>query len=381
VTRLRRDFGANSIAGLLFTDRSLLDGPDFNRVVEADTRIVFGGLYYAEAQAGWSWTRNGETTIDAPIWGAEIDRTGRTFGFNYGIDGIAEDFVSRAGFINRSGIVNANGFNRFSFYGNEGDLIERVTTFFGPTRIWRHDEFGSEPAIEGGESITVMTTLRGGWDISATGGRDFVQLDPADYGGLTSGTMPYAPLDRVSGGKINGSVRTPTFKSADGRIAASWRRTAIFPEGSEGNETGFDVSLNLRPSESLRFSASTSVRSLERERDGSEFARTVIPRVRAEYQPTRALLFRVIAEHRAERRAALEDARTGDPLLLGGVPVAARESGEFRVDALVSFRPVPGTIAFFGYGSSFSAPDDLAFRNLERTRDGFFLKLAYQFRR
>jgi hypothetical protein len=123
------------------------------------------------------------------------------------------------------------------------------------------------------------------------------------------------------------------------------------------------------------------MRRLTRERDGSEFARTIIPRIRAEYQPTRALLFRVIAEHRAERRAALEDARTGAPLLLNGMPAVATETGDFRIDALVSFRPVPGTIAFFGYGSSFAAQEDLAFGDLQRTRDGFFLKLAYQFRR
>ncbi|MGH7503357.1 MAG: hypothetical protein ACREL7_16645 [Longimicrobiales bacterium] len=103
--------------------------------------------------------------------------------------------------------------------------------------------------------------------------------------------------------------------------------------------------------------------------------------MRAEYQPTRALLFRVIGEHRAERRAPLEDARTGDPLLLDGTPVAALESGDLRIDALVSFRPVPGTIAFFGYGSSFASPQDLGFGDLQRSRDGFFLKFAYQFRR
>ena len=385
VTRLRRDFGDNSLAGLVFTDRSLLDAQDFNRVVAADTRIVFGGLYYAEAQAGWSWTRAGGTSVDAPIWGAEIDRTGRKWGFNYAIDGIAEDFISRSGFINRNGIVNAHGFNRFSFYGEEGAFIERVTMFFGPTRIWRHNEFAREGAVEGGESATFMTTLRGGWETSIDGGRDFVTLDAADYAAYevagTDGIQPYTPLDRVSGGRITASVRTPTFQTADGRIALNRRRTAIFQEGSAGNESGIDLSLNMRPSESLRFSASTSMRRLTRERDGSEFARTIIPRIRAEYQPTRALLFRVIAEHRAERRAALEDARTGAPLLLNGMPAVATETGDFRIDALVSFRPVPGTIAFFGYGSSFAAQEDLAFGDLQRTRDGFFLKLAYQFRR
>jgi hypothetical protein len=263
--------------------------------------------------------------------------------------------------------------------------VERVTTFFGPTRIWRHDRFGRERAIEGGENVTLMTTLRGGWDTSLEVGREFVDLDPANYAAFevatADGTRAYAPLDRVTGAKVQASVSTPTYQAVDGRVAANWRRTTIFHEGSTGEEAGFDLSLNLRPSESLRFTASTSMRRLVRDRDGTEFARTIIPRVRIEYQPHRALLFRMIAEHRAERRAALEDAHTGDLLLVNGTPVAAFETGDFRIDALVSFRPVPGTIAFFGYGSSFASPQDLAFGDLVRTRDGFFLKLGYQFRR
>ncbi|HSL69834.1 MAG TPA: DUF5916 domain-containing protein, partial [Longimicrobiales bacterium] len=38
ITRLRRDFGSNSTAGLLLTDRSLLENDEYNRVVAADTR-------------------------------------------------------------------------------------------------------------------------------------------------------------------------------------------------------------------------------------------------------------------------------------------------------------------------------------------------------
>ena len=39
------------------TDRSLLEHGEYNRVVAADTRIVFARLYYVEAQLGGSWTR------------------------------------------------------------------------------------------------------------------------------------------------------------------------------------------------------------------------------------------------------------------------------------------------------------------------------------
>ena len=70
----------------------------------------------------------------------------------------------------------------------------------------------------------------------------------------------------------------------------------------------------------------------------------------------------------------------GDPLLIDGATVPADRFGSLRVDALVSFRPTPGTIAFFGYGATLAGDDRFDFDTLERTRDGFFLKLAYQFR-
>src|SRR5690606_32836600 len=82
ITRLRRDFSSNSHAGVTYTDRSVTGGGYSNRVLAADLRHVFGGMYFAEAQFGTSWT-SAETTVSAPIWKLELDRTGRSFGFNY----------------------------------------------------------------------------------------------------------------------------------------------------------------------------------------------------------------------------------------------------------------------------------------------------------
>jgi hypothetical protein len=62
--------------------------------------------------------------------------------------------------------------------------------------------------------------------------------------------------------------------------------------------------------------------------------------------------------------------------------VRAERLGSLRADLLASFRPTPGTIAFIGYGSSLDGTDDRFDPGaLERTRDGFFIKIAYQLRR
>jgi hypothetical protein len=50
------------------------------------------------------------------------------------------------------------------------------------------------------------------------------------------------------------------------------------------------------------------------------------------------------------------------------------------MDWLFSYRPVPGTLVYLGYGSTSREPDEFRFRGLTRTQDGFFGKISYLFR-
>ncbi len=45
-----------------------------------------------------------------------------------------------------------------------------------------------------------------------------------------------------------------------------------------------------------------------------------------------------------------------------------------------SSQPTPGTVLFAGYGSSLDERDAFAFRRLQRSTDGFFLKFSYLLR-
>ena len=144
VTRLRRDFGSNSTAGLTFTDRSVLQSPEYNRVLAGDVRYVFGKLYYIEGQLGGAWTNDAVGRRSAPIWKLEYDRTGRSWGFNYQLNAVGRDFVTRAGFVPRNDIVSFHAYNRLSFYGARGALFESFTTFFGPERIWRYGDIAGQ---------------------------------------------------------------------------------------------------------------------------------------------------------------------------------------------------------------------------------------------
>lgn len=414
VTRLRRDFGTNSLAGVTYTDRSLQGSSAYNRVLAADVRYVFGGMYFAEAQFGTSWTAEPVVvpadglselaaslapaattalattaaeyrTRSAPIWKFELDRTGRHWGFNYRLNGVDDDFRTDAGFVRRTGIIELGTFNRLSFYGAPGALVERVNLHFNPSRLWRYDDFGRRAAIEGDESLSISVRLRGGWEIDARPAREFYVLDPESYLGYEvddgGALRPYSPLDRIAGYGFRFGIETPAYRHFDADLSIRRQRSPIFDEGAEGTLDGVTGSLSLRPDPSVRVALSSTYQRITRVRDGSEFATTLLPRARLEYQPTRALFFRAIGEWRSERRDALTDARTGAPILIGGEPVGERKADGFRIDLLASYTPTPGTVAFFGYGASLGSDDAFAFRRLERENDGFFIKLAYQFRK
>jgi len=50
------------------------------------------------------------------------------------------------------------------------------------------------------------------------------------------------------------------------------------------------------------------------------------------------------------------------------------------MDWLFSYRPIPGTLVYLGYGSTMQEPEDFQFSDLQRTTDGFFAKISYLFR-
>ncbi len=386
ITRIRRDVGDNSIAGVTLTNRD--EGADYNRVLAADTRLVFGGIYYFQGQLGTSITRDARAaeSHSDPLWELEVDRTGRAFGFNYKVTAVGDDFETWSGFVNRSGIATVRGFNRYTAYGTRGATIEQFTVFAGINRIYDYASLFGTRGLEGSNEVNMSMRLRGGWNLTGQGSHAFVRFDPDDYADLTldiptETSNVFEPasgiFDALSG---NISVSTPTWSLWDANVRFQTGASAIFPEAAEGRLTSVRGSLNLRPTSAVRVNGSLTVQHITRAHDGSEFARTVLPRIKLEVQPSRALFFRVVAEYRSERQAALQDPTTGRALIRNDNPVGARRSDRLRMDWLASLEPTAGTVAFVGYGSTLRGDRALTLRNLERQDDAFFLKLAYLFR-
>jgi len=383
LVRVRRDLGENSVAGLTYTDR--IQGNSYNRLLEGDAHIVFAKLYFVEAQYGQSWTSLGDGTATAtdPIWKLTFDRTGRTWGFNYTINGIGTDFIAGSGFVPRNDIVTAHIFNRLSFYGAKGALLENFTVFFGPTWVYSYQGFGNDSPIEGTQDATFQFTLRGGWELSAKPARAFVSFNPDLYDVLETAPgvafVPPSGLDNLYTGKF--SATTPTYRLFNASATFEAGHVPLFAEASEGQGASLSGSVNFRPSKTLRFEGRVAYTTLNRASDGSEFATSVIPRFKVEYQPSVPLFFRVITEYQSTRRSELRDPVTGQVLLIGGTASSPLDNQGLRLDVLASYEPSPGTVAFLGYGSASTTTSAWDFATLERQSDGFFLKLAYLFRR
>ena len=382
ITRLRRDFGRNSIAGATFTNRD--QGDSHNRVLAGDFRYVWS-LYYTQFQYGASFTSDAAGSRTAPIWQAEYDRTGRSWGFNYLLKGLGRGFDDQAGFVNqlRSGVANGHAFNRLTHYGKRGALLENLTVFFGPERTWLYDHFGFVPALEGDEQFDATFQLRGGWELNGHVERDFVTFEDSTYANYTVGSAAgpvYRPPDDFSGFVWHTKVTTPTWRQFGGFVQYRRGRVAIFQEGATGKAWLLTGEADWRPVPTVRAALTGTVFRLDR-LDGREFARSTIPRLKVEYQPRRELFFRVIGEYRSDRTAALEEPGSGQPLLVGGVAQPESRFNGLRLDLLASFEPTPGTVAFLGYGSSLQTDEEFNWSRLRRMNDGFFVKLAYQVRR
>jgi hypothetical protein len=232
-----------------------------------------------------------------------------------------------------------------------------------------------------------MFRFRGGWSGSVSTGRDFFTLDPRAYANLfivgPDRPQPYVlQSDEISGlVQASVTVNSPTYRLFNASLTLARNDVAIFAEGSEGREIRATGSLTLRPTVSVRAEASLQLSQIDRDYDGSEFARTVIPRLKVEYQPTRALFFRVVSQYQSQRTSQWKTPWGQELFREGGTPAGGGELGALRTDWLVSYEPTPGTVAFFGYGDTRAGFETSRFSDLERTNDGFFVKVAYQWRR
>ena len=390
VLRVRRDLGASSTLGAAYTDR--IEGGAYNRVFGVDTRLVWRKIWFSQAQAVGSWSRDATGGRTGLLWDVTLfDRTGRAYGNHGELVGVSPNFEAGSGFVPRTNFVSATLFNRRSWYGGPGAPFEQVTTFVGVLPLWRYDDFFRlASTFEGRVSQTWLLTLRGGWGVNANIANDHQRFDTTDYAGYrvnaVGGPRPFAvPHGLYNLWSANVGVTTPSRALtlvANIGVGAN----AIFAEGARGRGWFAEATTGWRPTEAIRIEARWTYLRINRARDGTRFSTASIPRLKLEYQLTRDVLVRYVGQYESQDRTALRDPGTGDPLILSAEaedrigPAAGDASNRFRNDLLLSFRPTPGTVLFLGYGAWLTEPRAFRFGELTRTEDGFFLKASYLFR-
>ena len=390
VSRLRYDFGSANTLGAVLTSRE--DGSNYSRVAAADFRFYHSKLYWAQFQAAHSWTDSAAGRKTGSILQGDWDRTGRAWGFHYTLRSLDPGFKAAAGFVNRTGIIETRAFNRISFYGAPTALVQTYGSFFGLDRIWNNNTGSNHGLEESTESITPSATIRGGWLVSGALTHSYFAFDPSLYSGLTIERSLNSPggifVDTVAFA-VPGpekdqwgesfSLTTPTYRHFTGTAAMTVGDVPVFREAVPGRSSRIDAILAVRPTNAIRSSLQFSRLTIDRRSDGSRFSSETIPRIKVEYQVSPPIFLRLVGQYAARSRTALRD-RNGNPILVNGVIDTGDVSNEFSTDWLFSYRPVPGTLVYLGYGSTLEEPREFRFQDLHRTRDGFFGKISYLFR-
>lgn len=393
--RLRRDLGGQSTLGGAYTDK--IDGDNYNRVASVDGRLVFAKLYAVTFQGAASFTRRGGVSSSAPLWDLGVNRAGRRFGVNFRMLGIHPDFRAESGFFSRVGIATATLSPRVTVFGAPGSLLESWTGSVTLNGVWDYDRF-TDGKIPNDAKLHLNSSfsLRGGWSVGGSLLIESFKYPPELYtnyyierheNGVAVDTVAYTGMDRLSNLDLVLSVRTPRFQQFSGSLFFIYGRDENFFEWAPADILFITLNADWRPTEKLRVNLRYDHQQYIRFDDKSTVGIRRIPRLKVEYQLTRSIFVRLVGQYDANFVDELRDnSRTDDPILLFDPGTntfhrtSERRRNDLRVDWLFSYRPTPGTVFFFGYGSSLDDPRAFRFRGLERTTDGFFLKLSYLIR-
>jgi hypothetical protein len=396
--RLRRNFGGQNMAGIVYTDR--IDGSSFNRVGAIDGRVLLGRAWDLTIQSGASATRDSAAAAVrwAPMWKAVLVRSGRHFGLNVQSYAVHGAFRASSGFVSRTGFISTSVIPSITLIGRRGSplesfnanvyLADRVNDWGRPTAGASHDDRQAD--------FSFGFTLKGGWQLG-TGvsveqfgytaslfSQDWIERHGA---GGTIDTVPFTGQPHIANLDLGANIATPRFQNFSLTAFVLAGHDENFFEWASARVILSTIDVTWRPTGRIRTELMYDHQQVNRRTDGSLVALTRVPRLKVEYQLSRAVFLRFVGQYTTNQVDSLrDDSRTDAPILLRNpvtgtfVRSAASASNVFRVDWLFSYRPVPGTVIFAGYGSTFDEPSPFRFGALSRTADVVFVKLSYLFR-
>ncbi len=400
IVRALGNFGEGAQIGVVATDKEYQG--NYNRVGEVDSRFTWDKIWSFAGQVGGSATNAYGQTQAGPIWEGHLIRGGRTLVLDYNLTGIDPEFVTQSGFISRNGITNGSADQRLTFYPNS-PIFATLGADFSLNFTWVYRNFTSFEAPEDRRyHFTGLATLHGGWSLLA--GIYFEQYgyDPSLYsnyylGHITTQCKPGCVADttythfvgtpNIPNTDYVMQLSTPLFSNIDFTMLQLLGRDENFFEWSAADISITEATMNWRPTQQLRFQFMYNAQVYWRHSDHSIAGSTLIPYVDVEYQLSRSIFLRLITQYTSGFQNNLrDDSRTNLPLFTASSPsgpftplVEVRSNG-IQGSALFAYQPVPGTVAFVGYGNTTTEPDAFHIWTLTRVADQFFVKFSYLFR-
>ena len=394
--RTRRDLGSASNMGLLYTDRTA-SGDDYNRVLGLDGRFVVKQRYTLSVMGAGSRTAAGDGPESGSFLALQVERASPTLTFNLELEDVDHAFRAGSGLIPRVGDTRVQSRVEYNFRGDPGDLIEQFRPGFDASGYWDHDDFWSGGKLEEAEiRYGVTTSLRNNITFLVAGMLNHFGFAPSLYEGLFvdggGGAAPFVadqePFKLLHG--IGGYIWVNSWERLRGRLRWGWNHSPVFdlkygvPLEVASGWSG-DMSLSAYPSRNLSAELGVRFENLRSDLDGTLALRAVIPRIKTQYQFTRALFLRGIFEYGSQMRRDLRDPVTGLPLLTCSDGECTTRGGsdtnDLGIETLLSYEPTPGTVFFLGYTRQMEDTARFRFRDVRPTADGLFAKLSYRFRR
>lgn len=390
VVRLSRDLGPGSRLGFLWTEQS--DGPDRNRVLDLDGRLVVKRIHSFTFQGALAHDEFNGVTRNAPLWSVGYRRDGRAFRARYSLNGIHQDFRTRSGFISRAGIANGIVAHSYTWL-RTGKALEAFTAELNLNGTWRYQDLVAGDGMQDRKlHVNFNARFKGGWSAGASILDESFGYDPSIYANYRllnpdQTLSPFTGVARLPNRDYVLSMNSPALPKVQFNAFVLWGVDENFPEWASGDILFVTAGATFRPTNQVRLNLSYNHQSVNRVTDGSRVLLQIVPRARLEYQISRALQVRLVSQYALERQDSLrDDTRTGLPIVFAGpngtwTRAAATRDGSLRNDVLLSWFPNPGTVFYMGYGASHLEPENPKLPSrFTRTSDGFFMKFSYLWR-
>jgi len=180
-------------------------------------------------------------------------------------------------------------------------------------------------------------------------------------------------------------LSTPQLDRISAKLKYGFGTDPNYDEWAPGKINLIESKIKWNPTDQIRISLRYNLQQNFRKSDGTLVSESRVPRIKIEYQITPTIFLRGVVQYTSKYRDDLRDnSRTELPIYFKDsnddyIPALSETTNNIEADFLFSYRPTPGTLVFFGYGSALTEPNRFQFQSLQRQSDGFFMKISYLF--